>query len=619
MRPPPPSPASTHPPGAGGPAELLVAGAFAAAFGVGAALWATGQVAGLIAGGRWPAVGLGEMAGVLVRLPGSVGDPARAWPAGAQGLLPGAVGFYAVLLALGALVLALLFAAVRGWDHVREQGLGLGGPRRRRRPGARRPRARQRTERTARWARVADVRQLLVPGAERGRVTLGRVGGRPVAAERRQSVIVVAPTQTYKTTGFAVPAVLEWDGPALVTSIKTDLLRDSVAAREHRGEVRIFDPTAVSGYGRSSWTPLAECATWEGARRVAFRLTHAAQAARGAGGDADFWARQGTRYLAPLLFAARRKELTMRAVTGWVNAEAEDKVRAEIRQALGAKDGEVADREDAIACQAALEVLKSVWSAEARLRSSLVATVAGALDAYGDLQVLKCSRKAEITADWLLSGSNTLYLCAPADEQERLAPLFVALIGEIRAEVYRRAAATGEPIDPSLLLVLDEAANVAPVPDLDVLASTGAGQGLQLVTIVQDLAQIHRRWQGAAETVVNNHTAKVLGAGIACPRTLDYFGRLLGDQELRQVSTSTQDGGYGQRSRTESSTWRALAPANVLRESEAGTGLLVYRNLPPACLELRPWFWERELRELVEQAAAGATSPHDPDRAVEQL
>ena len=131
MRPPPRSPASAQAPGAVGPGELLVAGAFAAAFAAAGVLWATGQVAGLLAGGRWPAVGLGDMAGVLLRLPGDVGNPAGAWPAGARDLLPGAVGFYAVLLALGALVLALLFAAVRGWEHVREQGLGLGGPRRR--------------------------------------------------------------------------------------------------------------------------------------------------------------------------------------------------------------------------------------------------------------------------------------------------------------------------------------------------------------------------------------------------------------------------------------------------------------------------------------------------------
>ena len=255
-------------------------------------------------------------------------------------------------------------------------------------------------------------------------------------------------------------------------------------------------------------------------------------------------------------------------------------------------------------CRAALEVLESVWAAEDRLRSSLLATVAGAIDAYGDSRVLECSQSAEITAEWLLGGENTLYLCAPADEQERLAPLFVTLIAEIRAEVYRRAAVSDAAVDPALLIVLDEAANVAPVPDLDVLASTGAGQGLQLVTIVQDLAQVHKRWPTAAETIVNNHAAKVLGSGVGCPRTLDYFARLLGDEEIRQVSTSSQEGGSGQRSRTESSTWRALAPANVLRENEPGTGLLVYRNLAPARLELRPWFRERGLRELVDRPQA---------------
>ncbi len=79
---------------------------------------------------------------------------------------------------------------------------------------------------------------------------------------------------------------------------------------------------------------------------------------------------------------------------------------------------------------------------------------------------------------------------------------------------------------------------------------------------------------------------------------------MIGIERSRQVSTSSQEGGSGQRSRTESSTWRALAPANVLRENEPGTGLLVYRNLAPARLELRPWFRERGLRELVDRPQA---------------
>ena len=61
------------------------------------------------------------------------------------------------------------------------------------------------------------------------------------------------------------------------------------------------------------------------------------------------------------------------------------------------------------------------------------------------------------------------------------------------------ATRSGEPIDPALLMVLDEAAKIAPVLELAVFASSGAGQGLQLVTLVQDVAQVHGRWRDAAD------------------------------------------------------------------------------------------------------------------------
>ena len=58
-------------------------------------------------------------------------------------------------------------------------------------------------------------------------------------------------------------------------------------------------------------------------------------------------------------------------------------------------------------------------------------------------------------------------------------------------------------------------ANIAPLPNLDGLASTAAGQGVQLVTVVQDLAQMRARWGDRAATIVNNHRAKIVGPGIS--------------------------------------------------------------------------------------------------------
>jgi type IV secretion system protein VirD4 len=282
-------------------------------------------------------------------------------------------------------------------------------------------------------------------------------------------------------------------------------------------------------------------------------------------------------------------------VVRWVDTDDQE----HITNALGGELWEQPRTPDARDERAALETLDGIWRSDDRLRSSLVMTAALALKAYADPTVQECSREDELTADWLLDGSaNTAYLSATVTDQARLRPLFVTLIDEITSEVYARSAHTGQPIEPPLLVVLDEAANIAPLPDLDQLASTGAGQGIQLVTVVQDLEQMRARWPQRAETIVNNHRAKIIGAGISCPTTLQHVTRILGDQEIRQSSISTSSGERGRHATTESSTWRALAPANVLREGRPGTAVLIYDNLPPAALRLRPWYADRHLKQL---------------------
>jgi type IV secretory pathway TraG/TraD family ATPase VirD4 len=141
--------------------------------------------------------------------------------------------------------------------------------------------------------------------------------------------------------------------------------------------------------------------------------------------------------------------------------------------------------------------------------------------------------------------------------------------------------------------VIDEAANVAPLTDLDSLASTAAGHGIQLVTIWHDLSQINARYGSRAATVVNNHRAKLFLSGIADPPTLDFASHLVGDEEvLLPVTTS---GGRSGPSTTRSPTVRRLAPPDALRRIAPGEAVLVYGNIPPAHLRLRTWFDEPSL------------------------
>lgn len=79
---------------------------------------------------------------------------------------------------------------------------------------------------------------------------------------------------------------------------------------------------------------------------------------------------------------------------------------------------------------------------------------------------LRSSRADYTPAALLDGGANTLYLCGTAHEQERLGSLLAAMLSELVGVVYELAAQTGKPLDPPLLLALDEAANTAAIPEL---------------------------------------------------------------------------------------------------------------------------------------------------------
>jgi type IV secretion system protein VirD4 len=246
----------------------------------------------------------------------------------------------------------------------------------------------------------------------------------------------------------------------------------------------------------------------------------------------------------------------------------------------------------------AVSSLEALSEWDERTLGSVYATAQTVLIAYTDPGVLASAMTADLRAEHLLDGgSHTAYLCAPAHEQRRLQPLFATLVQEIVAHAYERATETGKPVDPPLLLVLDECANIAPLRELATLASTGAGQGIQLVSVFQDMAQINAVYgYDRAPTIVSNHRAKVFLSGIADPPTLGYVARLLGDEEVRQIARTVD--AHGRSSTTESIAHRNLVPEGLLREMPPGHGVLVYGHLPPTRIALRPWFQERRLRRL---------------------
>ena len=303
-------------------------------------------------------------------------------------------------------------------------------------------------------------------------------------------------------------------------------------------------------------------------------LTDTSKSAMTGMNDADFWHLTAMKLIAPLLFAAARTDRTMADVIRWLD-------RQEV--------GEVADILDSVGVQEACDAAEATWKREERQRSSIYTTAETILEVFYDPDVSQSEKighyKGIPDPRTFISSRDTLYLCAPAHDQCRCRALMAAVVTNIVRAAYEVALAGGHPLNPSLLVVIDEAANVAPLADLDELASTAAGHGVQLVTVWQDLAQLNARYATRAASVINNHRAKLFCSGISDVATLEHAGQLVGEADV--LSTSNTYDRHGYSGRTHSSTYRRLLPGDALRRMPPGQAVLIYGSLPPAMIQLR--------------------------------
>lgn len=352
------------------------------------------------------------------------------------------------------------------------------------------------------------------------------------------SVLVVGPTQSGKTSALCAPLVAGWRGPVLAASVKGDLVASTESARRLLGTVQIVAPGVE---GCAVWDPVAQARGFDEARALAAALT----IGTGAGSthaDQEFWASLAAKLLAPLLLAANRAGGTIETVSTWLDRRDVDAALEHLERTPVAADALVAS-----------------FTRDDRTLGSVIATLEAAIEPLSaGLDV--------VDPAVLLEGPNTCYLAAPMHDQRRFRPLFSGLLRQVLAE----AAVRSERGSPSgLLVLLDEAASIAPVEELDQIAATCQGQGITLVTVWQDLAQLTARYGAKSRTVVNNHTTRVLLGGLADPTLDEWLPTLTGSP----------------RSARDDATLTSLR-SDELRRWPVGAALLVAGRHPPVRLRL---------------------------------
>jgi type IV secretion system protein VirD4 len=236
-------------------------------------VWAGAQLATLLAQGHSLQTTLNDAGKATVALMDHASDPRAAWPPAARDQLPGPV-LYWVATAVALAVAGVL--VVLGWKLVRDPREPLD---RRRRAGV---------PAQGRLAERGDLRPLIVRRPVPGRFVLGRVGRRLIATEaattpkrrRRTSsgpgaVMPVGPSRSGKTTNI-INGVFHWQHPAVLVSLKNDFLDATGNWRSSLGDVKVFDPSGVTGRKSATWSPLRGARTVSGAVRAARQMAEAA-------------------------------------------------------------------------------------------------------------------------------------------------------------------------------------------------------------------------------------------------------------------------------------------------------------------------------------------------------
>lgn len=365
--------------------------------------------------------------------------------------------------------------------------------------------------------------------------------GRTVLANPRGAVLVVGPPGSSKTQAVCMCSVAFAPGPVVSTSIKTEVLAATAAARSTRGQVWWFDPGGTEppppGVTRLVWNPLVDVLDWDAARSVAGRLAAPARPQAGAGHAGDHWLDRAESWLAVLLFAARLSHPggDLESLARWSMAPTAAGPEVEAMLIVAAEDGTTG-------AQIARQLLDSLLSAPDKERESIASTLARLLNIYTSPAAIEAGLRPNFDpAAFVRSQGDSVFIACPVDRQRDFAPLIAGLLESIRLAQYRRRQAVDlgrESQSAPITFVLDEAANTAPIP-VPAIVSEAGGQGLHLVVALQDMSQARARWgEAAASGFLTLFPDKLILAGMADRNTADMLSRMSGEFDRLTISSS---------------------------------------------------------------------------------
>ncbi len=432
---------------------------------------------------------------------------------------------------------------------------------------------------------------------------LGTSKGQQVWASVERSVLVIGPPGSGKGLHIAINAILDAPGPVITTSTKPDNLKATLSSRSTKGPVGVFDPQGMLGATfahQVAWDAVAGC---QDPMRAATRAEAlASNTGIGEGSENRIWRGHAKTVVETVLHAAALSGANIEKAYRWLQSEHALEVPLEILQSHPDACPTWDSRLRGISKNPDPRFVGSVMSVVAAAIAPLaLPTVRASLTPSGD--------RSGITAEQLLAECGTLYAIATDRGAAAASGLVSALIEDI-AYVARITAARspGGRVDPPVLFLLDECANVAPIPSLPALLADGRGQNLTVIPIFQALAQVRSRYGDEdASTVFSASQIKLILGGTDDADDLRDLSELIGDRDDWFTTTSRSAHALGIDSGATSSSSLRKVPIlspDAIRSIPFGSAVMLLSQAHPFPLRMRRWTERPDGSLIARQQAA---------------
>jgi type IV secretory pathway TraG/TraD family ATPase VirD4 len=413
------------------------------------------------------------------------------------------------------------------------------------------------------------------------------------------------------------------------------LLNRTMAYRGQCGRVTVYDPSNELRLPELSthWSPLGALNRAADISELEDRALATALDLVGSQDDAGttnskFFALTATSLLRCLLLAAVWDQREFADVMRWVSAAASPDKLDEVGAILadfvevGGGDPEVLDAWGGFRTLGADRLSERFATAQANLLAFSFSSVKRSSD-------LSDPRRAFNSREFLRQPS-THYIVGSSKASERLMGLYVAHLTEIiqeaidEAKRLKRLHGQDAVLPYQLVLLLEEVAQLASLPNLPKLLSEVRQYGIRIYFVFQDYSQILKKYgpHGAANIMNNAGTQLFLGG-----QNDDATKKLLRDvgQAWLTERTTQADADGAASGHNESRRQQDLLPLHVLPNLPQGQAILISTGSRPSEITTRFWKDHEDLVARVEtpveafaaDIAAGLVHtpvwPDDPD------